>query len=476
MPSPPHLILRIAACLSALCATTGCSSPETRAQDALAAYQVAAAANDVEAQRKALLSLVQAKEDVADYWIQLGKFEASLGSYGDANYAYTRAYELDRSNPDLLSNLTELALRSGDLTSAEVHAKELDVISPGNSWARVAHASTALRDGHYEDALAISQQLLANSPLDPVATVLKGKALIGLHREEEARTLLIRQVQSQPTDVGSAKLLVRVLVRNRDWRTASGVAVRIARNLPGDKQNALFLVESAYRSGDFPLGRQASAGILKPAQDPSLISSVLQLWSDYWPSPLRLQDARAYANAAAGLEQKRVYAAFLSREGSPADTVRLLSGFATLPVKAENADTNAVLADALWRLGKFDDAKRRLDAVIAYDPSNANALRSRAEFELKTRNAAAAIADAQKLVSVVPDSAEARLLLARAFAATGNKSWSDRTLWAAFQEIPANEKIYAALMATRKDNSDAAGELTEEFSRQRDAKLSRGLL
>ena len=103
-------------------------------------------------------------------------------------------------------------------------------------------------------------------------------------------------------------------------------------------------------------------------------------------------------------------------------------------------------------------------------------MRSRAEFELKTRNAAAAIADAQKLVSVVPDSAEARLLLARAFAATGNKSWSDRTLWAAFQEIPANEKIYAALMATRKDNSDAAGELTEEFSRQRDAKLSRGLL
>ena len=476
MPSPPHLILRIAACLSALCSMVGCSSPEARAQDALAAYQVASAANDVEAQRKALLKLVQAKEDVADYWVQLGKLEASVGSYGDANYAFTRAYELDRSNPDLLSNLTELSLRSGDLASAELHAKELDVISPGNTWAKVAHASTALHDGHYEDALAISQQLLANSPLDPVATVLKGKALIGLGRDEEAKRLLIRQVQAQPTDVGSAKLLVRVLVRDGDWRTASGVAVRIARNLPGDKQNGLFLVEAAFRSGDVPLGRAASAGILKPAQDPALISSVLELWSDYWPSPQRVADARTYADAATGIEQKRAYAAFLNREGSPADAIRLLWGSASLPVKAENADTNAVLADGLWRLGKIDEAKRRLDAVIAYDPGNANALRSRAELKLRTHDLAGAIVDAQKLVTVVPDSAEDRLLLARAFAASGNKAWSDRTLWAAFQEIPADEKLYAALATTRKGNADATAQLTEEFDRQRDAKLSRGLL
>src|SRR6185295_18241043 len=105
MPSPPHLILRIAACLSASCLVAACSSAESRAQDALAAYQVASAANDVAGARKALRQLVRAKEDVPDYWIELGKLEASVGSYGDASYAFTRAYELDRSNPDLLSNL-----------------------------------------------------------------------------------------------------------------------------------------------------------------------------------------------------------------------------------------------------------------------------------------------------------------------------------------------------------------------------------
>lgn len=476
MPSPPHLILRIAACLSASCLVAACSSAESRAQDALAAYQVASAANDVAGARKALRQLVRAKEDVPDYWIELGKLEASVGSYGDASYAFTRAYELDRSNPDLLSNLTELALRTGDLSSAEEHAKELDVISPGSSWAKVAHASQAIHDGQYDEGLAISNQLLANTPLDPVATVIKGRALIGLNRTAEAEALLIKQIQSQPTDIGSAKLLVRVLVRKNDWKTAAAAAVRIAQNLPSDQQNALFLVEAAFRSGDVKLGRSASAGILKPAQGPQLIDQVLDLWSDYWPSPQRLQDARTYANSAAGLKQKLVYAAFLSRQGSPADAVRLASEVATLPVTAGNAEANAVLGDALWRLGKLGDGKSRLDAVIAYDPGNASALRSRAEFELKTRNTAAAIADAQKLVTVLPDSADDRLLLARCFMAAGNKSWADRTLWAAFQDIQADDKIYAALLNTRNGNADATVELTEEFQRQRDNKLSRGLL
>src|SRR4029079_16630827 len=82
----------------------------------------------------------------------------------------------------------------------------------------------------------------------------------------------------------------------------------------------------------------------------------------------------------------------------------------------------------------------------------------------------------QKLVTVLPDSADDRLLLARCFMAAGNKSWADRTLWAAFQDIQADDKIYAALLNTRNGNADATVELTEEFQRQRDNKLSRGLL
>jgi predicted Zn-dependent protease len=207
-----------------------------------------------------------------------------------------------------------------------------------------------------------------------------------------------------------------------------------------------------------------------------VISSVLDLWEKYWPSPERLDDARALAKSAAGLDQKLAYARFLNRLGSSADAVRLVASSATLPISAQNAESNAVLADALWRMGQLGNAKARLDAVIAYDPGNATALRSRSELYLRAGNAAAALVDAQKLVTVLPSSARDRLLLARCYMAGGNKRWADRTLWTAFQDIPANEQIYAALKLTRNGDSDATLHLQEEFERQRDGKLNRGVV
>ena len=203
---------------------------------------------------------------------------------------------------------------------------------------------------------------------------------------------------------------------------------------------------------------------------------MLDLWTDYWPSAQRSQDARNLAGASASLGQKLIYAAFLSNWGSAAGAVRLVASSATLPVTASSAEANAVLGDALWRLGKAKESKSRLESVIAFDPGNATALRARAELELRTGNAAAAVIDAQKLITVLPQSARDRLLLARSYTAAGNSRWSDRTLWAAFQEIPADERIYAALRLTKKGDSDATRNLDEEFARQREAQLNRGML
>ena len=84
MRVPNHSILRAAACLSALLAAAGCSSSDSRAAAALGESQAAAASNNMLAARQALLKLVRAKDDVADYWAELGKVQASMGAYGDA--------------------------------------------------------------------------------------------------------------------------------------------------------------------------------------------------------------------------------------------------------------------------------------------------------------------------------------------------------------------------------------------------------
>jgi predicted Zn-dependent protease len=442
----------------------------------LNAYQSASAVNDLIGARRALLQLVRAKDDVPDYWVELGKLQASMGNYSDAYYAFSRAYELDRSNPDLVRAVTQLALKAGDLPSALSHAEELEVLAPGDPWPKIVKGWAAISESHYDQALTAADAILATTPYDPSATVLKARALLGLNRQEEATDLLVKQAQAQPSDSGSMELLARLYTRENDWAKLLQVAQRLTQLAPNNINYGLMVVEAGFRSGNVAAARAASYQLLKADASPSTVRSVLTLWQDYWPSQQRIADARALAATTSGLQSCLVYASFLSQFGSPSDAVRLSKSAATLPINAGNAEANAVLADAWTRLGNDGAAMNRFDAVLAFDPGNASALRGRAELELKLHQPAAAIVDAEKLTTVLPTSADDRLLLARSYAAAGNQSWVNRTLWSAFQDIPADEKLFAALQATKKGDPDATRELQEEFDRQRDSKLGRGMI
>lgn len=480
MRVPSLLIPWTAACLLLSLATTGCNLSERlsnrRANAALAEYQSAAAASNLYGAREALLKLVGARDDVPDYWSELGKIEAQMGAYSDAYYAFSRAYELNRSDPDLLRSLTQLALQSGDVTAAQTHARELQVVAPGDPWVKLADGWAAFAGGHYDDAITAADGLLANSPHDPTGTVLKARSLVALQRQDDAVQLLSAQVDAQPSDVGSLMLLARIYDGRADWAKVVEVERRIGNLAPSDSNNALLMVEAGLRSGEVQDARQASLRLLTPGADPDIISAVLERWSNYWPSTQRIADARMLAQRAVGLQRKLIYAAFLSRAGSPADALKIAGGAASLPVNAGSAEANAIVGDALLRSGNTSAAKARLDAVLAFDPGNATALRGRSELELRMRDWDAAINDAQKLVTVAPTSADDRLLLARAFAAAGKSEWAQRTLWSAFEDIAANDQIFAALRTTRKGNQEALNQLQSEFERQRSAKLNRGLL
>lgn len=475
MPQWTHPILRAFAWLSASILVAGCSSADSRAQAALGQYQAAAASNDLLGARRALLQLVQAKDDVSEYWAELGKIQAAMGSYGDAYYAFMRAYELDRSNPDLARMLTQLALRSGDLATAQARAEELEVLVPGDPWVKLTKGWAAVGESRYDQALATAENILAQTPLDPAASVLKGRALFGLGREDDAITFLNQHLQSIPSDTGALTLLAQIYERRDDWPNVASVRQRLSQLKPNDQENLVILVQASLRSGKIPEARAASFRLLRPDAPANLVSSVLDLWMNYWPSSERIDDARKLA-AAAPKDQRLVYAAFLSRLGSPADAIRLSSNDATLPVKAESAEANAVLGDALQRAGNLSASKNRLDAVIAYDPGNATALRARAELDLRMGRAGDAVEDAQKLVTVLPKAASARLLLAKAYDAAGNSAWANRTLWTAFRDIPGNDGLYAALRSRKSGNPDELADLQAEFDRQRDGQVRKGLL
>lgn len=455
------------------CALGGCNSTQSRAAAAYSEYQTAAAANDLPSARRALLKLVAVQDDNSQTWLELGRIQAALGSYGDAYYAFGRARELDRGNPELLRTLTQFALSAGNLSEAQKSASDLEVVAPGDPWVAIARGFSALAEHRYQDAITASDEVLQNSPLDSVAKSLKARALLGEDRRDEAVGLLTSQIHAQPSDVLSLQLLAKIYELSGNWADVERTSRALLSLKPNDTATGLAAAEASFRAGDVDAGRAISLNLLRRA-DPQITNSVLELWRDLWKSDARAADAYGLGRVAASQRLRLLYAAFLVDVGNP-DGALALAGQADLPVSASNVDANAVIGAALAQKGLLAPGKQRLDAVLAYDGSNPTALRARAKLFLGIKPAAA-ILDAQGLVSALPDSAEGRLLLARAYAAAGKPDQAQQTLWAAFHDIPANYLIYNALLGSLRGNPQRLRSLEDEFEVQRGLQLEQGLL
>lgn len=464
----------LAACLVFAC-VPGCNSRQSRAAEAYAEYQSASARNDLMAARRALSALVAAEQDNVEAWSALGRLQLASGEYGGAYNAFNRAQELDRGNPELLRTLTQIALMSGEISLAKSHAADLSIIAPDDIWVQLTAGYEAVIQQQFERALIIADKLLESYSFDAAATGLKARALIGLGREAEARALLEVQIESQPTDLGSAGLLAKLYRLGGDWDDALRVARRIV-NLDPSFARKLFLAEAAFRSKHYDEGRQISREMVFEVRHPHELKAILALWRDYWPSAKRVTDAARFGRELSDSELRLIFAEFLSWAGASHEAVKL-TGVPRFPITATNAETHAVFGSALVRNARQAKlGKRHLDAVLKFDPGNETALRARTKFFMRTGTAVRAVHDAQKLVSVSPSSTESRMLLAEALSAAGRNPEAARVLWQAFHSIKANDALFGALLSMLRDSENEQANLRREFAAQRRAEILGELL
>ena len=456
-------------------ALSGCNSRENQAQAALNEYQAAAAAGDLAGSRRALLKLVGAKDDNPDYWERLGRVQVELGAFRDAYYAFTRAHELDRSNVVALSNLTQLALMSGDVDAAEDHADKLALLEPDHPATKLAYAHAALRRSNFDEADRQLDQLLQASPREPSANLLKARVLLGRGKRDEAVRLLEAQTSGRPDDAGSWNALMVLHERNRNWPGVQLAASRLAGLRPGETKTALAAIDAAFRHNDIPAALRGSERFLRPDASPDDVGAALTIWAERWKSPAALEESRKRSKTA-GPQQALAYATYFNMAGSPDDAAALLGGGRPqLPVTVANLSSNSLIAETLALRGQYREAKRLFDAVLAMEPDHVHALRGRINLEIRMGAARAAIKDGQRLVSISPRSARDRLLLARAFAAAEEQRQVDRTLWDAFHEIPADLLLYETLRAhvAKTGGAEAAARVDAEFQHQQDVDLFR---
>ena len=448
----------------------GCDSRASRAEKALSKYQSAAAVGDLRAERVALQELVAADEDVPSYWAELGKLQYQMRDLSGAYYSFTRANELNHDDADILRYLTQIALQSGALDEADNHAKELDLVAPGDPIVKITGGLISLKRNDFDSALRQADAILVGAPNEPNARVLKARALVGLNRGPEAIALLEQQVAQQPRDPMSLKALINLQRRDEAWPKVVALGRQYRTVAPGDFDVGLMTIEAAFRSNDIASARSLSADLLKSDTPPQRVAALLGLWQTYWPGP-DARDLAARLALAASPDQKIVFADYLVRAGAADAALRLVSPIAQLPPAPETLDARAVYFAAMARLGRTSEAREGLADVIRRDPENDLALAATAPLLVQLGDRTGALNAARKLVTVDPNGVDARLTLVSCYEAAGDRENARRTLWDAFHEIPGAERIYKPLRAYLRADAEATQRLDSEFAAQRQRKI-----
>jgi tetratricopeptide (TPR) repeat protein len=423
-----------------------------------------------------LLKLVQIDQDVPDYWIALGQLQLQLGQYREGYDSFAHAHELDRTNVEVLSVMTELALLSGQNDLAAEQADALSMLDPNNRVVILQKSDAALRIGDLAKASSGADTLLASAPNDPLARLLKARVLASDGQTDEAIRLLEEQHRAMPSDGFAIKGLIALYRSRGDWLGVARTELDAFRQHPGDTGLGLRTLEALLRAGKIDVAEKLSARFLAPGTDPKIVEAALDSWAAHGPPGGLLPSAEGLANQTSG-DQRVAFANYFNRMNKPQMAAALLGG-SQVPVTHVNAPLNAALAQSLALQGRTAEAKALFDQVLAREPDQPEALRGRSELEARTGNSRQAIVDAQRLVTLRPKSGSDRLVLARAYLAAKNGREVRRTLWQAFQDLPDDEQVRSALRSVLVSSGDVDGQrrLNDEYADHRRLALTEDMI
>lgn len=446
-----------------------CSSAADVAARANDEAQAALASNDLVGARNALLRATQAKDDVAGYWISLGDAQAALRQYADAFYAYSRAIELDRTNVRTLQALSEIALLTGRVADAARYADQLELLVPGTLSAPTVRGYVALKQGRYDEALRQADSVLSRSPDDPNGLILKARALDGSGQSPRAAALLEGLLTKQPTNQGALASLLYIYQGQEDAAGVLRTRARMAKLEPNNPETSLAYAQALYGAGRNQDAMALTRKLARTDLPADALAEILKLWLRHEPPNIGINEAEALARDLSGPAQRLELAQFFVAAGAPAKARVLIGPTARLPITAENANSVAVYAQALYEEGQGAKTKELLDAVLAFDPTNVLALRGRGDFYLVHRQFEQALSDIRQLTAEAPSSPEDRLRLADVYVAKGQSQLAEKTYWEAFNDIKADPMLYTRLKAflAKQGSSDALATLDRRYRQQK---------
>jgi tetratricopeptide (TPR) repeat protein len=357
-------------------------------------------------------------QETARRALQKGDQHLAQNKYPEAIIEYRRAVQADpRLGPARLK-LANVYATTGDGPNAlREYARAAELLPDDNDAQRRAGAFMLIA-GRYQDAQGLAQRMLSRDANNLDGQILLGNALAGLRDMDGAVTAMERAVSIDPNRSSTYAELGTIRVA-RGEKDAAEQAFRKAVAIDPKSATAhLALANFLWASGhaDDAAAEMRSALAIEPE---NLVGN--RAMALYYMSSGKPQAAEPHLQVVAkrspGAEGKYFLAEYYLRLHRPEDARAVLT-----PLVADDA----TFAGASIRLARIEalanknaEAHRLIEAVLAREPKNAEALTTAGKLFLAENNTVNALSNLQAAAEADPRSLEAQLFLAQTYVARG---------------------------------------------------------
>ena len=374
------------------------------------------AGNLAEARENAQQAII-ARDDIADHFILLGRIELQDGKLPSAFNAFSRALDLQADNLEVLQAIAELGLQVGRLSEAEEAADRMLLLFPGALRAMLVKGFLAIEAGRLKDAERYANDILAQNPNDEGGVILSAR-LLALKGDFESAANTVTRTREV---VGDTEALNATLLEiYRAQGNAQGMRSEFPKVIAAAGQDSNYQIDFVnflYKTGNMTMARtEAAKAIAAKPNDPMRLALLNNLFLEYDRSPL--SPAQLSTMAETGTLATRLALARFFFDTAQFKEVRslLAQPLAEGSIEAQALEARIALAE-----GRVQEADKQINAVLAVDPRNPDALIARAERRLAARKFDAAIEDANIVVSDAPQEYAGYAALANAYLAKGSE-------------------------------------------------------
>lgn len=340
--------------------------------------------------------LLQMGDKTAQVYYLDGFAQSAVGNIQLAVADLEQASNLDPTNMGVLSQLSELYLRTNRANDAERIAKRAVTFNKNEAQAYFTLGAVYAAEGHFDDARAQFEQAGSLDPKDTRAAFQIASTYAQQNNIPMALTLIERALQLDPKNVQALLFKAQLYAAQHDDAKAAPAFDDAAVAATGDDQKVSILVTKAKYFVNEKKNSQAEGVFQQILAQYPRVSGAHVAYSDYWMS--QRQIAKAQSELQAALAVNKDDAAALARlgqismqSGKPTDAIGYLKRSAEI---APDAPTYGMLGQAYSFTRNYTQSKDACAKSFSIQASPAMlACIGGADYELHNYTEAARIFD-----------------------------------------------------------------------------------